>query len=100
MGRVAADDTAFAHRGESVLVAIINAFVEPELVEAATAWNRALFTALEPKATGVYANFLEDEGDERIRVAYPGDTYDRLARIKRRYDPANLFHRNQNIRPG
>ena len=100
MGRVAAADTAFAHRGSSVLVAIINAFVEPELVEAATAWNRSLFTALEPKATGVYANFLEDEGDERIRVAYPGDTYDRLARIKRRYDPANVFHRNQNIRPG
>jgi FAD/FMN-containing dehydrogenase len=100
MGWVPSDATAFAHRDASVLVAIINAFVEPELVEPATAWNRSLFAALEPKATGVYANFLEDEGDTRIRVAYPRDTYDRLARIKRRYDPTNVFHRNQNIRPG
>jgi len=100
MGRVPAGATAFAHRGASVMVAIMNPFVAPELVEPATAWNRALFAALEPKATGVYANFLEDEGDARIRVAYPGDTYDRLAGIKRRYDPANVFHRNQNIRPG
>ncbi|MGI8998613.1 MAG: BBE domain-containing protein [Candidatus Limnocylindria bacterium] len=67
--------------------------------EAATAWNRPLFGALESMACGVYASFLEDEGDARIRVAYPGDTYDRLAHIKRRYDPANVFYRNQNIRP-
>jgi len=46
----------------------------------------------------VYANFLEDDGEARIRVAYPGVTYDRLVAIKRRYDPANVFHRNQNIR--
>ena len=99
MGRVPSGATAFAHRDASVLVAIINAFVEPEVVESATAWNRSLFAALEPKATGVYANFLEDEGHTRIRVAYPGGTYDRLAQIKRQYDPANVFHRNQNIRP-
>ncbi|MGH2381295.1 MAG: FAD-binding oxidoreductase [Candidatus Limnocylindria bacterium] len=99
MGRVASDATAFAHRDASVMVSIMSGFMEPEMEEAATAWNRSLFAALEPKATGVYANFLEDEGDERTRVAYPGDTYERLASIKRRYDPANIFHRNQNIRP-
>lgn len=60
---------------------------------------RSLFTALDPRASGVYANFLENEGEARIRVAYPGSTYERLALIKRRYDPANVFHRNQNIRP-
>ncbi|HUF07283.1 MAG TPA: BBE domain-containing protein [Candidatus Binatia bacterium] len=54
----------------------------------------------QPKATGVYANFLEDEGDARIRAAYPAGAYERLIEIKRRYDPANLLHRNQNIRPG
>jgi hypothetical protein len=48
----------------------------------------------------VYANFLEDEGDARIAVAYPGGTYDRLSAINRRDNPANVFHRNQNIRPG
>jgi FAD/FMN-containing dehydrogenase len=100
MGRVPAGATAFAHRDASVLVAVINAFVDPDAVESTTAWNRSLFAALEPKATGVYANFLEDEGDARIAVAYPGETYARLAAIKRRYDPANIFHRNQNIRPG
>jgi len=100
MSRVAADATAFAHRGAPVLVAVINAFLDPDGVEAATAWNRSLFAALEPKATGVYANFLEDEGEARIRLAYPDGTHDRLAAVKRRYDPANVFHRNQNIRPG
>ena len=100
MGRVPADATAFAHRDASVLVALINAYVDPESIESTTDWNRSLFAALEPKATGVYANFLEDEGDARIRLAYPAATYDRLAAVKRRYDPSNAFHRNQNIRPG
>jgi FAD/FMN-containing dehydrogenase len=48
----------------------------------------------------VYSNFLGDEGDARIREAYPAGTYERLVDVKRRYDPTNLFHRNQNIRPG
>ena len=62
----------------------MSGFVEPEMDEVATAWNRSLFAALEPKASGVYANYLEDEGDSGIRVAYPASTYDRLAAIKRR----------------
>jgi len=99
MARVPTEATAFAHREASVMVSVMSGFVEPEMEAAATAWNRSLFAALEPKATGVYANFLEDEGDARIRVAYPGEMYDRLAAIKRRYDPTNVFHRNQNIRP-
>jgi FAD/FMN-containing dehydrogenase len=49
--------------------------------------------------TGAYVNFLEDEGEERVRAAYPGPTWDRLREIKRRYDPANLFRLNQNIPP-
>jgi FAD/FMN-containing dehydrogenase len=99
MGRVPADATAFAHRSAAVQVVIINGFPTPESAAEATAWNRALFAALEPRATGVYVNFLEDEGEHRVRTAYPGETYERLARVKRRYDPANVFHRNQNVRP-
>lgn len=100
MGRVPAPETAFAHRRSPVLVAIINGLADGSAATDSIAWNRSLFRALEPKATGVYANFLEDEGDARIRAAYPAGAYERLVEIKRRYDPANLFRRNQNIRPG
>ncbi len=99
MARVPADATAFAHRSCAVMVTVISAYPEPEMKDAAVRWNRALFSAFEPKATGVYANFLEDEGDDRIRAAYPSATYERLAAVKRRYDPSNVFHRNQNVRP-
>ena len=99
MARVPAGATAFAHRSATVQVTIINPFTDPATVDEAVAWNRGLFAALEPKATGVYANFLEDEGEDRIRAAYPADTYERLAAVKRRYDRWNVFHRNQNIRP-
>ena len=48
---------------------------------------------------GAYVNFLDDEGEKRIRAAYPGDTWARLAAVKGRYDPGNLFRLNQNIPP-
>jgi hypothetical protein len=99
MSRVPADATAFAHRSAAVQVTIVNGFVDPDAVDAATAWNRALFAGLEPRSSGVYVNFLEDEGDARVRAAYPGATYERLAAVKRRYDRYNVFRRNQNIRP-
>ena len=63
------------------------------------AWTEALHEALGANDAGVYSNFLEVEGEERIRSAYPGGTYERLSEIKRRYDPSNLFRMNQNIRP-
>jgi FAD/FMN-containing dehydrogenase len=44
-------------------------------------------------------NFMADEGPERVHEAYPGATWDRLVALKRRYDPENLFHRNQNVPP-
>jgi FAD/FMN-containing dehydrogenase len=47
----------------------------------------------------VYVHFLEDEGEDRVRLAYPAATLQRLAAVKRSYDPANALHRNQNIRP-
>jgi hypothetical protein len=99
MSRVPATATAFAHRSAMVQVTIINPFTDPSGIDEAVAWNRSLFSKLEPKASGVYANFLEDEGPERIRAAYPAVTYARLAAVKRRYDRWNFFHRNQNIRP-
>ena len=46
-----------------------------------------------------YTGFLGDEGLERVKAAYPGPTWERLTEIKRRYDPDNVFHYNQNIPP-
>jgi hypothetical protein len=64
------------------------------------AWCREYAAAMQPHATGgVYVNFLHnDEGEARVRAAY-GSHYDRLAEIKARYDPDNVFHSNQNIQP-
>jgi FAD/FMN-containing dehydrogenase len=99
MGRVAADATAFAHRGAAVMATIITPFQDPATEAAQRAWTDGLHEALGANDVGVYSNFLEVEGDERIRAAYPGGTYERLADVKRRYDPSNLFRLNQNIRP-
>ena len=55
--------------------------------------------AIRHDGKGVYVNFLGDEGEARVREAYPGETYERLAEIKRAYDPENLFRFNQNIAP-
>lgn len=98
MARVPAEETAFAQRDASVLLAVING-LGPEGADEVIAWNRELFERASVGATGVYANFLEDEGDARIRAAYPRGAYERLAAIKRRYDPSNLLRRNQNVPP-
>jgi FAD/FMN-containing dehydrogenase len=97
MADVPADATAFAHRDASVLVAILGGYESDR--SPVEAWANDFFAAIAPRAAGVYSNFLEDEGDGRVREAYPAGTHDRLVAAKRRYDPTNLFRRNQNIRP-
>ncbi len=99
MADVAADETAFAHRDAGVMALIITTYDDPATEPAQVAWTEALHEALAPNAVGVYSNFLEAEGADRVRDAYPAATYDRLADVKRRYDPSNLFRLNQNIRP-
>jgi hypothetical protein len=93
--RVPADATAFAHRDKPLFLAIIALGGE----ERDRIWAETLWSELQPRTSGVYVNFLADEGETRIRAAYPPATYARLAAIKRRYDPTNLFRLNQNIRP-
>jgi FAD/FMN-containing dehydrogenase len=64
------------------------------------AWTRRFFAALDSYREGVYVNFLgADENPDRIRDAYGAGVYDRLVDVKTRYDPGNVFHHNQNIRP-
>jgi len=99
MARVPAIETAFAHRDAAVMATIITLYDDPATEPAHVAWTVGLHDALAPNSVGVYSNFLEAEGDERIRAAYPAGTYERLADVKRRYDPSNLFRLNQNIRP-
>ena len=63
-------------------------------------WARGLFDALAPHATGgVYVNFMPGDEAQRVRQGAYGANYERLARLKARYDPENLFRLNQNIRP-
>lgn len=99
MARVPAEATAFAHRDKPFLLSVIGAWVDPAETARHQSWVQGFWRALRPHAAGVYVNFLEDEGDGRVRDAYPPATYERLAVIKRRYDPDNLFRLNQNIRP-
>jgi FAD/FMN-containing dehydrogenase len=98
MAQVPADATAFAHRDASILFAIMASFEGDDPTPHA-AWADAFFRAIRPATDGVYANFLEDEGDGRIHEAYPADTYARLAAVKATWDPENVFHLNQNVAP-
>lgn len=97
VARVPEAATAFAHRDARVLVAALSP-VHGDWT-AAVAETEAYHAQLSGGATGVYANFLGDEGEARLRQAYPGATYERLVQVKRRHDPENVFHANQNIRP-
>jgi FAD/FMN-containing dehydrogenase len=100
MARVANDATAFAHRQRRFFVAIIGLWLDPTQDAAVhEAWTAALWRRIRREGCGVYVNFLEVEGPDRVREAYPPATYARLAAIKRRYDPQNLFRFNQNVPP-
>ena len=63
------------------------------------AWVTEFAAALEGGNPGVYVNFVGDEGEARVREAYPGSTWERLAAVKARYDPTNVFRLNQNVPP-
>lgn len=99
MARVPADATAFAHRGSRIMVNVATLYDRPDEPTTHQAWATNFAAALRQRDEGAYVNFLGDEGEARIRAAYPGPTWDRLAAIKRRYDPTNLFRLNQNIPP-
>jgi FAD/FMN-containing dehydrogenase len=96
---VPADATAFAHRDRRVMVNVATIYERSEDRPEHEAWVEGLATVLRRGETSVYVNFLGDEGESRVREAYPGATWDRLAAIKARYDPANMFRYNQNIPP-
>ncbi|HWN31358.1 MAG TPA: FAD-binding oxidoreductase [Pseudonocardia sp.] len=99
---VGEDDTAFSGRrtaGYSVF--IVGVCPTPELLAADRPWVHDTWQALLPHSEGIgcYVNGMSEYAEDRVRAAY-GAKYDRLARIKTRYDPGNVFHRNLNIKPG
>jgi FAD/FMN-containing dehydrogenase len=99
MARVPSDATAFAHRGRRIMVNVAALYERPDEAAAHEAWVAGFAAALGKDGAGVYVNFLGDEGEARVREAYPGSTWDRLAVIKGHYDPTNLFRLNHNIPP-
>jgi hypothetical protein len=97
--RVPGDATAFAYRDGGWAGVIIGADPDPANAGLISQWARGYGHALHPtSAGGGYVNFLMNEGPDRIKAAYRGN-YQRLTKIKRRYDPDNTFHINQNIQP-
>jgi FAD/FMN-containing dehydrogenase len=96
--RVGADETAFAHRNAQFVHIIGAAYPDPADTPKNVAWVREYWSALHPYVSGTYVNFLMEEGEERVRGSY-GNNYARLATLKQRYDPTNLFRMNQNIKP-
>ncbi|CAN5665924.1 FAD-binding oxidoreductase [soil metagenome] len=102
VARVGESDTAFNGRNAAFTFNINGNSETAEGFEAEREWARAHWSALEPYQTSVYVNFLNtpmEEGEERVRLAYGAEKYDRLQAVKREYDPDNFFRLNQNIPP-
>lgn len=99
MARVPSDATAFAHRASRIMANVASFYVGAEDRDRRAAWVAGLAGELRQGDHGAYVNFLAEEGLEGVRRAYPGATWDRLAEVKRRYDPDNFFRLNQNVLP-
>ena len=98
--RRARDATAWGYRDAAWSLVIFGVDPDPAKAPALKQWARDYGTAVHPfNLEGAYANFMmDDEGEARVKAAY-GASFNRLAAVKRTYDPANLFQVNQNIRP-
>lgn len=97
---VAGDATAYAHRPHEAMAQVVTFVEDEKLRDKKQKWVDGFAAALNPSGSGAaYVNFIADEGEARVRAAYPGATWDRLRQVKKAVDPANLFRRNQNIPP-
>lgn len=98
VARVADDATAYAHRQAELMFATTIAGPDP-VVEAARPGLDAIWRRLAPHVDGAYANFLSSATEDDVAAVYPEETYQRLAAVKHRYDPTNVFAGNHNVRP-
>jgi len=96
---IAPQETAWVNRSAGYSMVIVGVSPDPEEAGIITDWCKSYFEAMKPHASGgSYVNFLMEEGEERIKRSYDTN-YERLQTIKDKYDPRNLFHINQNIKP-
>jgi FAD/FMN-containing dehydrogenase len=98
-GEGAGEATAFAHRASRMMVNVAAFYNGPEDRAVREGWVLEFAASLRQNDSGAYVGFLGNEGEDRVRAAYPESTWDRLAAIKARYDPTNLFRLNQNVPP-
>lgn len=99
ISRVPADATAYAHRSAPIMINVAAFYTTPEDQVKQTKWVDEYMEALRQEEAGAYVNFLAAEAPERINAAYPKGTLERLRRVKKVYDPGNLFRLNQNVVP-
>jgi hypothetical protein len=98
VSRVPDDATAYAHRRAELLVATVTGGPKPA-IEAARPGLAAMWASLAPHVDGAYSNFLTSTSAEDVAAVYPAPVHERLAAVKRQYDPSNLFARNHNVSP-
>jgi len=97
--RVGKDETAFSYRDANWSMVIGGIDPDPANKERITSWTKEYWKAVHPySAGGAYVNFMMEEGQDRVKATYRGN-YKRLLAVKKKYDPANLFRVNQNIKP-
>lgn len=97
--RVGAEETAFSYRDANWAGVTVGVDPDPANRDKITKWTRDYFDAVHPySAGGAYVNFMMEEGQERIKASFR-ENYNRLATIKKKYDPENFFRVNQNIVP-
>lgn len=100
MTRVGATNTAYGNRQKPFSLLITTRWQDPAEDERNISWANTFYSALQPFTDGsAYLNYISDSEELRLKLAYGQENYDRLAVIKRKYDPDNFFHMNHNIRP-
>ncbi|HET6743298.1 MAG TPA: FAD-binding oxidoreductase [Kribbella sp.] len=98
VAEIADDATAYAYRQAELMFAL-SVIGPPPVIAATRPANQELWDRLTPHTNGAYANFLSDAEDADVAAVYPARTYERLAAVKREYDPENVFASNHNVRP-
>ena len=100
INRVPVEATAYPHRNVEFVMNVHTRWSRPAEDASCIAWARGLYEAASPFATGgVYVNFMPEDEAQRVRTGAYGPNYDRLAKVKTKYDPRNLFRLNQNVAP-